>query len=98
MKQESEMIDEIRLLESAARLLEPDSAQREHLLKQVVAYSQEYLEGIGDAPANYAFADGRGLYDSPITEEGISIEEALSLLQENVDTSGITTTSGRFLG
>ena len=98
MKQESEMIDEIRQLESAARLLEPDSAQREHLLKQVVAYSQEYLEGIGDAPANYAFADGRGLYDSPIAEEGIAIEEALTLLQENVDTSGITTTSGRCMG
>jgi glutamate/tyrosine decarboxylase-like PLP-dependent enzyme len=92
------MIDEIKQLESAARLLEPDLDQREHLLKQVVAYSQEYLEGIGDAPANYAFADGRGLHDSPIAEEGIEIETALALLQENVDRSGITTTSSRCMG
>lgn len=92
------MIDEIKQLESVARLLEPDLGQREHLLQQVSAYSQEYLEGISDAPANYAFADGRGLTDSPIAEQGIEIEEALALLQENVDTSGITTTSGRFLG
>lgn len=92
------MIDEIKQLESVARLLEPDLGQREYLLQQVAAYSQEYLEGISDSPANYAFADGRGLYDSPISEEGIAIEEALTLLQENVDTSGITTTSGRCMG
>lgn len=92
------MRNEIKALESKARLLDPDFVQRAHLLEQVVAYSQEYLEGIGDAPANYASADGRGLYASPITEDGIGIEEALALLRANVDASGITTTSGRFLG
>ena len=65
------MIDEIKQLESVARLLEPDLGQREHLLQQVSAYSQEYLEGISDAPANYTSEDGRGLIDSPIAEEGI---------------------------
>ena len=98
VKQESMMRNEIEQLESTARLLEPDNVQREQLLRQVAAYSLEYLEGIGDAPANYAFADGRGLYDSPITEEGTTIEEILSLLGGNVDRSGITTTSGRCMG
>ena len=72
--------------------------QREELLEQVTAYSQAYLEGISGAPANYASNDGRALYDSPVSEEGITIEEALTLLGEHVDQSGITTTSGRFLG
>lgn len=92
------MINTIRDLESKASLLEPDTFQREQLIEQVMAYSQAYLDGIHEAPANYAFADGGGLYNSPIAEEGIDIGRALSLLQENVDTSGITTTSGRFLG
>jgi len=92
------MINEIKQLEAAARLLEPDFVQREQLLEQVIAYSQTYLEGISDAPANYPFEDGRGLHDSPIAEEGLEIGEALGLLNKHVDTSGIGTTSGRFLG
>jgi len=92
------MINEIKELEATARFLEPDFGQREQLLEQVIAYSQAYLEGISASPANYPFEDGRGLYDAPIGEEGIAIEEALNLLKNNVDASGITTTSGRFMG
>jgi aromatic-L-amino-acid decarboxylase len=92
------MIDKIRELEVAARQLEPDSEQRGQLLRQVVEYSQAFLEGIAEAPAYNAFADGRGLYDSPIGEAGINIDEALALLHAHVDTVGINPTSGRFLG
>jgi glutamate/tyrosine decarboxylase-like PLP-dependent enzyme len=91
-------VSEIKRLEASARLLEPDFEQRARLLEQVAAYSQAYLEGVDGAAANYAFNDGRGLYDSPVSEVGIDIEEALALLGEHVDRSGITTTSGRFLG
>jgi len=94
----NEIRDEIKKLEAVAQILEPGRKQREQMLQQVAAYSQQYLEEISHSPANYPLVDGRGLYDSPITEEGIAIEEALALLQENVDHSGITTTSGRFLG
>jgi len=92
------MIQKIKQLESAARLLEPDVNQREQLLDQVMAYSQAYLEGIPNAPANEAHSDGRDIYASPIAEEGIDLGEALDLLRENVDSTGINTTSGRFLG
>jgi glutamate/tyrosine decarboxylase-like PLP-dependent enzyme len=91
------MIDELKRLESSARLLETDAGQRAQLLQQVIAYSQAYLEGIADAPA-HGESDGRALYDSPIGEDGIDIDAALALLRDNVDTSGISTTSGRFLG
>ena len=92
------MIDHIHELAYIARQLEPDQAQRQRLLDQVVAYSQEYLNGIASSPANFPNQDGRGLYDSPISEDGIPIDKALALLKENVDQSGIAPTSGRFMG
>jgi aromatic-L-amino-acid decarboxylase len=89
----------IRQLEETARLLEPDAVQRTWLLDQVIAYADDYLEGIPTAPALITRADkGRALYDSPIGEEGLDIGQALALLQENVNTVGINPTSGRFLG
>jgi glutamate/tyrosine decarboxylase-like PLP-dependent enzyme len=64
-----------------------------------MAYANDYLEEIANSPAYVMSADnGRALYDSPITEEGTDIHEALGLLRENVDTVGINPTSGRFLG
>ena len=93
------MIDKIRHLENTARLLEPDAAQRERLLNGAIAYANEYLAGISSTPARIARADnGRALYDSPISEEGVDIDGALTLLQENVSSVGINPTSGRFLG
>ena len=89
----------IRQLEKTARLLEPDATHRQRLLNQVIAYANNYLEEIASGPVYVTRADnGRALYDSPITEEGIDIEEALALLQENVNTVGLNPTSGRFLG
>jgi len=93
------MVCEIKQLETTARLLEPGASRRERLLSHVMAYANDYLEGIADAPAYTIPANnGRALYDSPITEEGVDIDGALGLLRENVDTVGINPTSGRFLG
>jgi aromatic-L-amino-acid decarboxylase len=93
------MMHKIRQLEKTARLLEPHAAQRERLLNQAIAYANDYLAEIANAPAYVMRADnGRAIHDSPITEEGIGIHEALALLQKNVDTVGLNPTSGRFLG
>ncbi|GAB4539789.1 MAG: aminotransferase class I/II-fold pyridoxal phosphate-dependent enzyme [Anaerolineae bacterium] len=85
-------------LENMARLLDPDAADRERLTRHVIAHASEFLDGIPHAPAYAARPDnGRGLYDSPITEEGIGIEQALQLLKEHVDSLGVNPTSGRYL-
>jgi glutamate/tyrosine decarboxylase-like PLP-dependent enzyme len=42
--------------------------------------------------------DGRGIYDSPILEQGIDIETILDLLKFNVDRPGINPASGGHLG
>ncbi len=89
----------VRQLEESARLLEPSPAQRQHLISRVMSYANNYLDELASAPAYATRPDnGRGIYASPIAEEGIDIDEALALLGENVDSLGINTTSGRYLG
>lgn len=93
------MLDKLKQLEAAARLLEPDAAHRDHLLNQVIAYGNQYLQAIPDMPAYQHRSDnGDALYQSAIGETGIDIAEALALLQNNVNTVGLNPTSGRFLG
>lgn len=93
------MLERIRELEKSARRLEPDAAARAHLLQQVNAYAQRFLETMEEKPVFVETAgQGRGLYDAPLAEEGIAVEEALSLLEANVDTPGVNPASGRFLG
>src|SRR5262245_11123983 len=93
------MLERIKQLEQLARALEPDRAQREALLAQVGAYAEAFIQAIPQAPAYIATEDmGRGLYDSPITEEGIGLAATLGLLKEHVDRPGLNPTSGRFLG
>ncbi len=92
-------MDPIRQLQKYAQPLEPDPSQRDHLIKHVIDYTKSYLDKISEAPAYISRPDGgRELWDFPITEEGMDITQALALLQQNVDTTGINPTSGRFLG
>jgi glutamate/tyrosine decarboxylase-like PLP-dependent enzyme len=93
------MINEIRELEKVARLLEPGADSRQELLHHVTEYASRYLETVARSPAYVANSDsGRALLDTPITEEGITIDKVLTLLEENVDTLGVNLTSGRYLG
>lgn len=90
---------EIRQLEEVARLLDPNATQRQLLLEHVITYADNFLEQVANAPVYAARPDnGRAIYDSPITEEGIDISEVLALLQENVDSLGLNTKSERYLG
>jgi len=92
-------MNEIRELEKIARLLEPDAVSRQQLLHRVTEYAHRYLETVAHSPAYVTRSDnGRALLDSPIVEEGITIDKVLALLEENVDTLGVNLTSGRYLG
>ncbi len=96
---EPTLLDDIERLENTARRLEPDAAERETLFKQVIDYAHRHLDDLAEAPAYVGRDDnGRALLDSPISEEGTHLEEALALLRDNVDTAGINAASGRFLG
>ena len=78
---------------------DPDAATRQQSLHHVTEYARRYLETIAHSPAYVSRSDnGQALLDSPIAEEGISIDKVLALLEENVDTQGVNLTSGRYLG
>lgn len=93
------MIDRIKQLENVARRLEPNSVERASLLTHVANYADTFLENIATAPAYTLSQDNaRGLYDSPILDEGIGLDAVLDLLKTQVDGKGINPASGRFLG
>jgi glutamate/tyrosine decarboxylase-like PLP-dependent enzyme len=78
--------------------LEPDRAERALLLERVNAYVENFLS---EVPTRPAFIDtdhqGRALYDSPIAEQGMGVDEVLRLFKDNVDDVGLSPVSGRFL-
>ncbi|MFW6183048.1 MAG: pyridoxal phosphate-dependent decarboxylase family protein, partial [Chloroflexota bacterium] len=94
------MLDRLKELERQASPLEPDEAQRRRLMERVNAYAQRFLESLEDAPAfvEDAPADEGGLQASPLSEEGVGLDEALKLVAQHVDRPGVNPASGRFLG
>jgi aromatic-L-amino-acid decarboxylase len=92
------MLDRIKKLEAIARQLQPDEDQRRELTQAANAYVNTFIKGLAEAPAaNFTEDNGIGLYDSPISEDPIDIEAALSLFDQNVIRQGINTSSGRFI-
>ena len=82
-------------LERLAQPLEPDASERANVRGPVLDYSEAFLDGIERINAfNVSDDKGAGLLDSPIAEEAIGIDQAISLLRENVDTPGLNPASG----
>ncbi|MEO6655820.1 MAG: pyridoxal-dependent decarboxylase [Pyrinomonadaceae bacterium] len=92
------MRDRLLELETVSRLLEPDASKRETVRSSVVDYSETFLDNIERLNAyNLSEDKGAGILDSPITENGIGIDEAISLLRVNVDSPGLNPASGGHL-
>ena len=85
-------------LEQEARKLEPTSADRRIVRDYVVTYSEDFLDKI-ESLETYVSTEtkGGGLLESPISENGIGIEEAIKIIRENVDTPGLNPASGGHL-
>lgn len=85
-------------IEMKACLLEPDGAHREAVRNRVVKYAEDFLDNVDRLKTYNVTEDkGRGIFDSPITEDGIAIDEAILLIKENVDTPGLNPASGGHL-
>ncbi len=92
------LLDRIRLLERAARPLEPGASRRRALRRAAVASSERFLRRIGSAKAFEETEDkGIGLLDAPIADHGIPLEAAIELLEREVVHPGAATASGGHL-
>jgi len=85
-------------LEKSASLLEPDAESRSDARARVIEYSEDFLDNVASLKA-YVVSDDKGLnlFNSPISEQGIDIDEAISLIKQNVDTPGLNPASGGHL-
>jgi glutamate/tyrosine decarboxylase-like PLP-dependent enzyme len=93
-----ELIEKLLQLENQSRRLEPDAAARESARLRVIDYSEDFLDNLHEMKAYDALAGkGVGLFDSPIAETGIGIDEAIALIKENVDMPGLNPASGGHL-
>jgi hypothetical protein len=91
---DSASVKRIKELENIARPLEPDAAQRSFLGAAAMDYSENFLEGLPEAPAfRVTEKNGLDLFSFPVNEQPLPIEEALNILSENVDSIGVNTPS-----
>jgi len=92
------MREKLLHLESMARRLEPTPDTRQTAQRAVLGYADDFLDRIESVKAYETGAGkGEGLLDSPISEEGIDIGEAIELIRQNVDTPGLNPASGGHL-
>ncbi len=85
-------------LEKISRQLEPNSTQRKKVRDKVIVYSEQFLNNISKINAyNVTTSKGKDLLKSPINEGSIGIEQAIKLIEKNVDFPGLNPASGGHL-
>ena len=98
MTPETDLLEQIRRLERAARPLEPGGARRKQLRNAAIASSERFLRRIETLKAYDDTEDkGIGLLASPISEDGIPIRAAIELLEQAVVRPGNNPASGGHL-
>ncbi len=85
-------------IEKTRSRLEPGAGEREELRRQVVQYTEGFLDAIDTLPAFVPNAEKERLSGSPIQDEAGSLEEIIDLIHLDVDTPGINPASGGHLG
>lgn len=95
------MRDKLKALQAQASDLEPSPELRKRLREEVVGYTETFLEKVNDleeSPTYQIKEKGKPLFDQPIGDEPISLDEAIALVAENVDKEGLNPASGGHLG
>jgi len=88
----------IQALEKISRQLEPDSSKRRQVRSKVIEYTEYFLDHIAtNKTFNITSDKGAGLLRSPISENPVRIEDALSLIKKYVDFPGLNPASGGHL-
>lgn len=92
------LLDRIRQLERASRPLDPGATRRKKLRTAIVASSERFLRRIETLKAYIETEDkGIALLDSPISENGIPLEDAMKMFEHSVVRPGGNPASGAHL-
>jgi glutamate/tyrosine decarboxylase-like PLP-dependent enzyme len=92
-------LDKIRRLEKQSRLLEPKPDMRAYWQTQTNTYAETFIHGRDTKKAYEDSTDsGLGLFDSPIEEKPLDIDQVLKLVETSIDPAGIDLTSSRHFG
>ncbi len=84
------MRQRIEQLRELGRALEPDARQRAALREKVCAHAERFVEALPAQPAfRFTEDEGRGILDSPLSEEPMAVEQALKLLRDHVERPGV---------
>lgn len=93
------MIEKIKELEKQSLQLEPNNEERLHWQRKVEQYAFKFIDDLSKTKTYIPTEDGgKNLLNHPISDEPIPIEEALNILEKNVDTIGLNPASGGHLG
>lgn len=92
------LLERLRQLERAARPLEPGASRRKRLHGAVAASAERFLRHLGTTKGFVETDDkGLGLLGRPIGEDGMPVEDAIRLLEEQVVRPGGATASAAHL-
>jgi len=93
------MIEKIKKLEKLSSSLEPNQEDRLHWQRKVEQYAFKFIDDLAHTktfiPSGH---EGKNLANHPISDQPIPIEEALNILDKNVDNIGLNPASGGHLG
>ena len=85
-----ESLERIRELEALSAPLDPDAETRREMTRKVTALAEEFLTPLGELPMYYPDnAEGGGISESPVTEEGQALDATLSLFKSQVLEAGL---------
>ena len=90
---------QIQEFETIARRLEPSREERAKMQSAVLGYAEGFLDAIYEAPVfNANHNHGRGLYESPLSDEPIDIQHAVDIIRRDVDEPALNPASGGHMG
>ncbi len=93
------MTQSMERLRELSRPLEPDSEQRKNWTDKVMAHAERFLDSLASGPAfRFSTSEGKGILDSPLSEEPLEVGQVLKLLSEHVDDPGCKLGTPGFFG
>ncbi len=93
------MIEKIKELEKESLLLEPNDEDRLLWQRKVEQYAFKFIDDLSNSKTYIPTEDGgKDLLNYPISDQPIPIEDALNILEKNVDNIGLNPASGGHLG